>query len=319
MMKNRRTIKSAFIIGLVLVSACAAFVPSTSAGIFFNLQSVVSVGYSGNKTEDPVVPRGSIITVQMDVDYYVTRGVLGKGVLLAYQGKNAFVKLEIVGQSSWLTANLMKDTVPFSISDQKQTSTFNVAFQASENAPAYAQGYITIKASVGKLGLIEGFEQEFTLPVFPAYKPLIDPSLPDTNTKRIGPMDTAVFPIEVRNLGNAETIVFLDVEYVPKGWNAIITSQVTLSEGDGSTATAYLVVKPPKSFGYHSEEETIRISMEPVRADDQKDRGEKIYENFLVESQGFSTHGIEAVLPIILVIIVVLLIAIYYFKTKNKK
>jgi hypothetical protein len=318
MTKNRKTIQSTLIVGLVLFSVCAAFVPNTSAGLLFNLQSVVSVGYSGNETEEPVVPRGSIMNVQMDVNYYVTRGVLGEGILLAYKGKNAFVKLEIVSHSEWLTANLMKDTVPFSISDEKQSSTFNVAFQASENAPAYAQGYITIKASVAKLGIIEGFEQEFTLPVFPAYKPLIDPALPETNTKKIGPMDTAVFPIEIKNLGNAETIIFLDVESVPEGWNAIITSQVTLAEGEGSTATAYLVVKPPKGFGYHSDEETIKISMEPVRADDQKDRGEKIYENFLVESQGFSTYGIEAVLPIILVIIVIILIVVYYLK-KNKK
>ncbi len=295
-----------------------AFVPSTSAGLLFNLQSVVSVSYSGNETASPVVPRGSIINVKLDITYYVTRGVLGQGILIAYGGKNAFVKLEIVGNSDWLTANLMKDTVPFEISDQKQTSTYSISFQASENAPAYAQGFITIKASVATMGLIEGFEQEFTLPVFPAYKPLIDPYLPETNTRKIGPMDTAVFPIEIKNLGNAETIVFLDIESVPVGWNAIITSQVTLAEAEGSTATAYLVVKPPKGFGYHSEENTIKISMEPVRADDQKDRGEKIYENFLVESQGFSTYGIEAVLPIILVIVVIILIVFYYLKKIKK-
>jgi hypothetical protein len=318
MIKNHKTIQSTFIICLVLFSACAAFIPNTSAGLLFNLQSVVSIGYSGNKTDDPIVPRGSIINVQMDVYYYVTRGILGDGILLAYRGKNAFVKLEIVHQSEWLTANLMIDTVPFQISTERQSSTFNVAFQASENAPAYAQGFITIKASVAKLGLIEGFEQEFTLPVYPAYKPLIDPYLPETNTRKIGPMDTAVFPIEIKNLGNAETIVFLAVENVPVGWNAIITSQVTLAEAEGSSATAYLVVKPPKGFGYHSEENTIIISMEPVRADNPKDRGEKLYENFLVESQGFSIYGMEAVLPIILVIVVIILLVFYYLKKIKK-
>ena len=318
MIKNRKTIQSTFIICLVLFSACTAFLPCTSAGLLFNLQSVVSVGYSGNETDEPIVPRGSIINVKMDVYYHVTRGVLGEGILLAYRGKNAFVKLEIVRQSEWLTATLAIDTVPFQISTDYQSSTFNVAFQASENAPAYAQGFITIKASVANLGLIEGFEQEFTLPVHPAYKPLIDPYLPETNTRKIGPMDTAVFPIEIKNLGNAETIVFLIVESVPVGWNAIITSQVTLAEAEGSSATAYLVVKPPKGFGYHSEENTIKISMEPVRADNPKDRGEKLHENFLVESQGFSTYGIEAVLPIILVIVVIILIVFYYFKKIKK-
>ena len=318
MIKNLKTIQSTFIICLVLFSTCATFIPNTSAGILFNLQSVVSVQYAGNETQKPVIPRGSILNVQLDVTYYVTRGLFGSGILVAYSSQLAMVKLEIIDKSEWLTANLPTDTVPFSISDQPRTSKFNIAFQASENAPAYAQGYITIKAYVAKIGLIQGFEQEFTLPVFPSYKPLIDPNLPETNTKKIGPMDSAVFPIEIKNLGNAETIVFLDIESKPAGWNAIITSQITLPEGEGATATAYLVIKPPKGFGYHDDEETIKISMEPVRADDQKDRGEKIYENFLVESHGFSTYGIEAVLPIILVIVVIIFLVFYYLKKIKK-
>ena len=168
------------------------------------------------------------------------------------------------------------------------------------------------------MGLIEGFSQEFTLNFVPAYKPIININLPETNTRKIGPMDSATFPVEVQNMGNARTTVFLNVTYVPKGWNAIITSQLQLEEGVGSSAIAYLVVKPPKNFGYHSEQETIRISLTPARIDDLSDQGVTIYENFLVESQGFSTYGFEAILPFVLIIILIIALVFYWF-TKRRK
>ena len=282
----------------------------------FNLESIVSVDFT--ESAEPVVPRGAIRPVPLDVTYVVNRGVFGRGILEIYKSKTAFIKLEIIDHSEWVTAILAKDTVAIPVSTELTTSGTTVKFQVHEDAPAYKTGYITIKASVGQMGLIQGYSEEFTLTFVPSYKPIISPSLPETNTRKIGPMDTATFPVEIENMGNARTIVFLNVSYVPKGWNAIITSQLILEEGVGSKATAYLVVKPPKGFGYHSEEETIRISMTPARIDDQSDQGVTIYENFLVESQGFSTYGFEAVLPFVLVIILVIALVFYWF-TKRRK
>jgi hypothetical protein len=121
-------------------------------------------------------------------------------------------------------------------------------------------------------------------------------------------MDTAIFPILIENLGNARTVVLLNVVSVPKDWNAIITSQVTLEEGAGSTATAYLVIKPPKGFGYHYDEQTIKISMQPVKADDYSKKGEITYESFLVQSRGFSTPGFDAIAFIGALAVVLLII-----------
>jgi hypothetical protein len=89
--------------------------------------------------------------------------------------------------------------------------------------------------------------------------------------------------------------VLLNVVSVPKDWIALITSQLILEEGAGSKATAYLVVKPPKSLGYHNDEQTIQISMQPVKADDYSKKGETTYETFLVQSRGFSTPGFETI------------------------
>jgi hypothetical protein len=123
-------------------------------------------------------------------------------------------------------------------------------------------------------------------------------------------------PIDISNLGNARTIVLLEVTSVPEDWVAVITSQLTLEEGTGSQGTAYLVVKPPKSFGYHNDEQTIKISMQPVDADDYSKKGEITYETFLVQSRGFSTPGFETIV-FLGAFALTLLIVIYIRKRKK--
>jgi hypothetical protein len=76
----------------------------------------------------------------------------------------------------------------------------------------------------------------------------------------------------------------------------LVTDQVVLEEPAGSSATAYLVIKPSHSFGYHNEEASIQVSMQPVYADDFSKKGEITTQTFLVESRGFSTPGFEMIL-----------------------
>jgi hypothetical protein len=295
MTKKFRVVKASIITGLMLVSVLVAVLPTTSAGAIFSLQSVLNVTW-GNETNQPVVPRGELRELELVITHTVTRGAFGRGLLAFYSGRNIVINVEIVETPTWCTANIAQGTLSVTIvPDQITTVKTKLSLQVADNAPAYGLGYIKVKATARKAGLIAGYEQDFTLSFIPDYKPLIKPSLPETNSKEIGPMDTASFPIEIQNLGNARTVVLLNVVSVPKDWNAIITSQVTLEEGNGSTATAYLVVKPPKGFGYHYDEQTIKISMQPVKADDFSKKGEVTYESFLVQSRGFSTPGFETI------------------------
>ncbi len=302
-------------IGVILVATLISVTSSTSAGLLLNLQSVVNVEWSGNETSQPAIPRGPIQPVDLIVSYQVTRGVFGKGVLLAYASKLAFIKLEIIDKSPWVQATLQSDTIALPISEEMHSAKTIISFQVAENAPAYGLGFIKLKASVSKMQLVQGFEKEFVLNFVPSYKPLIDKALPETNSKEIGPMDTAVFPIVIENLGNSRSIVYLEVLDVPKGWNAVITSQVTLEEAVGAKATAYLVVKPPKNFGYHNDEQTIRVSMTPVRADNTNERGTTVYETFLIQSRGFSTPGFEGIWFICAFLTIVALVKL---RKKNK-
>jgi hypothetical protein len=294
MTKRFKTVKASILTGIVLISVIVAVSPTTSAGPLFNLQSFVNVTWLSNETQEPIIPRGELRQLDLMITHTVTRGALGKYLLLLYTNTQITIDLEIIDQSPWCTATLSQGTVStYVIPDGRTTSTTQLSLSVADDAPAFGLGFIKIKATAQKIGFIKGFADEFTLSFNPDYKPLIKPSLPETNTKDIGPLDTAQFPILIENLGNARTVVLLNVVSVPEGWNAVITSQVTLEEGTGSTATAYLVVRPPKGFGYHYDEQTIKISMQPVKADDFNKKGEITYETFLVQSRGFSTPGFE--------------------------
>jgi hypothetical protein len=316
MTKKLKALKASIVTGVVLVSALIAVLPTTSAGPIFNLQSVLNVTW-GNETQQPLVPRGELRTLTLIITHTVAKTALGTGALATLTGVLIPINVKIIDTPSWCTATIEQGTLSVTVQpDTISTVETKLSIQVANDAPAYSLGYIKIKATAEKTSLIEGCENDVTLNFIPAYKALISLSLPETNAKEIGPMDTAVLPINIANLGNARTIVLLDVTNVPEDWTAIITSQLLLEEGSGSTGTAYLIVKPPKSFGYHNDEKTIKISMQPVDADDYSKKGEITYETFLVQSRGFSTPGFETI-AFFGALAMTLLIAAYTRKRKE--
>lgn len=293
--KKIKVIKAGVITLFVLNGLLIALIPIISAGPIFNFQSILNVTW-GNETQQPLVPRGELRTVSLKITHTVTKTAVGKGVLSTLKGSLIPIHVEIIEKPSWCTATIQTGTLSVTVQpDIISPVETKLSIQVANDAPAYSLGYIKVRATAEKTSIIEGFENDFTLTFIPAYKALINPSFPETTVKEIGPMDTAVLPIKIANLGNARTIVLLQVMNIPEDWIAIVPSQITLEEGAGSQGTAYLIVKPPKSFGYHNDEQTIQVSMQPVNADDYSKRGEMTYETFLVQSRGFSTPGFETV------------------------
>lgn len=314
--KNNKIIKASILTLILLFSVITVIVPTTSAGTFISLNSYVDVIWAANETQKPVIPRGEMRQLDLELRYQVTTGgIAAQMVFMIYQGRQVNIKMEVIDTPSWCTANLKSGTLTTTISSfEKELSTV-LTLRIEDDAPAYGAGFVKIKATVPKIGVIDGFNQEFTLEFTPAYLPMISAQLPEGNSNKIGPMDTASFPIEVTNLGNARTRVFFEIEYMPKGWIAVITDDITLDEGQGSQGTAYLTIKPPKSFGYHYDEESIRVKMTPARAEDIQNRGGSSYVTVIVESRGFSLLGFEVVL--LLIGIILLGVLIYIFKKKK--
>lgn len=317
MTKRFRTTKSCFVMSVLLVSLFAAIIPTSSAGFILNMSSLVDVSWGGvnETTLKPLVPLGEPGQLTLNVKYQVTTGAfLSQTLFLLFQGRQVNINIEVIDTPEWCTATLKSNTITTTIKTQPQDMTTMLTIRIDENAPAFGAGYVQISASVPKIGLIDAYTQVFTLEFTPAYLPMISAQLPEGNSKTIGPMDTASFPIVVENMGNARTTVKFTINNIPKGWIAVVTDDITLDASKGSTGTAYLTIKPPKDFGYHNDDESITVTMSPARAEDLSNIGESKTVTVIVESRGFSTPGFESLLFISALAAVILII-----KLKKKK
>ena len=328
MKKKFKNIKTSLIIGILLASLSVVMFPITPAddGTFVGLSSVVNLEWKNETGQpDPIQPKQDLRPYTLVVSYTVTRGgLLGGGLIYSmYAGRTVDIKLELVNYPDWATVELTKNTVTAHVPKYiGYESEYEVRIELSldEDAPAYEQGVIYIRATVPQIGPIDGMEQTYSLSFKPAYRALIS-YVPQSNNKIIGPMDTAEFPIDVTNLGNARTKVFLEVDYdsLPDGWSAIINDNIVLETGSGSAGKVYLTVRPPKGFGYHDDDAVIRVKITPKYADDTNIQGESEYLTVSVESRGLSIIGIEIMIPILILIFLGVITAHILIKRIKKK
>jgi hypothetical protein len=252
------------------------------------------------------------------VIYEVTQGPVGKLLYQTlYVGRAININLEIVDYPEWSEAYIVYGTITTKLPREDTTYTHQktIMISVDENAPAFRNGVIRVKVTVPDEGMVEGFEQILELPFKPDYLGMLKVS-PNTQHKKIGPMDTAEIPISVTNLGNGKTKVEFSIKNVPDNWLAIVTDHIILEPGQ--SGTVFLTVKPPKGFGYHDDYEGFVIEYTPAWAEDINITGETEHVSLAVESRGISVIGIEVILPIIILIVLVI-VAIYYFIKKMQK
>jgi hypothetical protein len=329
MKKNLRTIKTLMLIGILFAGVFIIIVPSSNASIvnmgIINLSSNVDVNWSATVAKQ-IKPRGGILDLGLDIKYSVASGggLFSWGIdeiaERLYYGQPINVHLEILAEPDWAQVSLSEYDVTFIISaDLPETKSVHLYITAREDAPAFLAGEIRIKAQVPtKTRLLfpnlEGFEKTFSLAFEPEYNALIDvQAVP--NTKKVGPMDTAVFPIGVENRGNERTEVEFVVKSKTDGWKALITNVVALDVGQKTTV--YLSIQPPRGLGYHYDIGDIIVEATPTRALDTSVRGAPKLVSVQVESNGFSLLGAELVFAP-LIVIIILLFLLYRFILKPR-
>ncbi|MBE3121029.1 MAG: hypothetical protein IMZ58_02340 [Thermoplasmata archaeon] len=293
MAKLIKSAESTIILLILLVSLFAVSIPVIAIP---TLNSNIDVVWGEKDTVKPVIPRDEIRKLNLTIKYKVDwGGDFAYGALIAYSelGKNALINLKVTDHSPWCTANLGSDVVLTLLTTGLTQSSVFLNLQLRDDAPAFGEGYVKIRASVPIMGFIGGFEKEFTLDFVAGYLPRINANLPEGTTKNIGPLDSAVFPVEISNLGNARTTVFFKIEDIPKGWTAVINDDMTLDENGKFTAT--LTVKPPRGFGFHDDRQSIMVRLTPARAEDLTNIGKPSFVSVIVQSRGFSTPGFEAI------------------------
>jgi len=320
MKKKFRGIKTTIVMSLILISLLLTVVPSTTAGLFTSLESYVNVDYDESITDEPIKIRGTGKAINVNITFGVTSaslfGVADKIILATHLGRTVQLQVEpyeypewaTVSVSQWPTARIQNDEKSYPVT---------LTVKVNEEAPAFGKGDIKLRITVPKVGQINGITSEINIPFSVGYTPIVNINYLESNSKVIGPMDTAVFPIEVENLGNARTRVYFEIADIPDGWSAIITDDVIIEEGEGSKATVYLTVKPPKGLGYHDDTSSILIRYTPEMVEQPDFVGTSKPINVLIESRGFSFIGIE-ILVIPIIIIVVVLLLVYNFVIRKR-
>ncbi len=324
MLINFKFIKSIFISSIILFGIFVTVNPNISGEKLYNMRYAVEIEWNNEEIQKPIIPRDEVKEIELKVTLRIDMGeTFAKGALYSYKEMKRFngvILLQIIDKPSWCTAVLNQSKIIVNMTEIDSATT-SIFINIDEDAPAYGEGYIKIRAKASKQGLIDGTEKDYTLDFLPSFNPIIKLNLPETNTKRIDPMSAAEFPIEFENIGNAKTKIYLTIEDIPKGWQATINNEVTLNDEKGSKASALLIVVPPTSTGYHYEEANIKVKMLPVRAQNPNDTGKPIYATFTVQNRGLSTYGSEAIIfyGIIVFIIIILVIFIFRFITKRHK
>lgn len=321
MLIQNRKIKSIFILSILIFTIFSLINPSSKSIQLYNANIILDVDWNLETAEIPIIPRDEIKELDLLIKFsIVSDEFIGKGAYIGYakQGISAFNKIEVVESSPWCHAVLERNLVPTNLSEYEEAKV-KLFLTLDENAPAFGDGYIKIKASCEDLGLIKGFEGIFVLTFSPSYLPIIKLNLPHDNTISINPDENAVFPLEFENAGNARTKVYLDIVDIPEGWNVTVSEVVILNEEIGSKATAYLTVIPPNQFGYHNEDVSIKVKITPVQAENENEVGNPLYASFIIQNRGFSTSGLEFYLIIFIIIIIVLALLMIIFRKKHKR
>ncbi len=319
MTKHLRVVKTSIVMGILIVSIFASFIPSTSAGILTtNLD--VKMNYDAEAANKKVIPLLGEIIIPIEISIQIKGVFATRYEAFLQERTSASVDLSVGSTPSWASALVTPNIVSPQISatwGDPEEAYVHISF--NENAPAHMPLKIVLNmhASVpGSLGLVKEVDKIAEISFTPSYLPIID-ATPKTTFKEVSPGEIAEFVIDLKNLGNAETEFMFWTENVPNDWAATIpASKIVPSAigGDDPTDTVILVVQPPYDFGYHNNKGQITLAIQGHYYAHGTNLTTPIYKHtFIIQNRGFSTPGFEIAFTI------VALAGVAFFIRKRRK
>jgi hypothetical protein len=329
MTKTLRTVKISIVMGVLLFSAFAVLIPSSSAGPLglVNCNAVLQVEAANSEelTHFPVPLSGPKI-IDVKIGYMVTGIFSGPTIARFTEGVPASISLSVEPTADYVTASLSRNVVTIKIEKGWCYATVQLSVTFRQNAPAKGPVDIKIKMEAapvsGLIWKINGATSEGVIEITPEYLPIISVT-PRSTLQEISPGQIAEFPIDLENNGNAQTKFIFDVVDVPEGWSVSIVSNVDIGsavEGQNNKKTVILSIQPPLGFGYHDDRKDITITVKGVYF--AKSGGSNLTTDefsyiFNVRSRGFSTPGFEAIFVVLALVAVVLIVKIRQKTKKN--
>jgi len=165
-----------FVIVVLIILPCILSVSAKhenapiNNGSIFNFQSILSIGWSGNDTAEPIRP-GEVREVSLDIFYVVVGGCYFWKIFDFFlEGREMTITLSIDDKSEWCTAHVEPGILTGTVSSDMQYTSSLLTIQLNEGAPLnYSLGYVKIRGVIEDmkgpfrmLTIIEGFNQRVT-------------------------------------------------------------------------------------------------------------------------------------------------------------
>jgi len=326
MKKNLKTVKTGIILGLVLISMFAVFIPNASAGI---IKVVPKIYVNFSQQKDNVIPNSGAIVIPLHITFVLTG--IGASTVAAnslLKDSPVSIQLKVESKPDWVQASIINPAISTKLTDTEAKES-QLSITVTEKAPVFQQGSVRISATSKQLpGLLYTIAQDveyYDIPFQIGYWPVVSYVEPKGTSYTIGPMDTAGVDIILTNLGNGPTHVSIEPVGIPKDWSVSIASSADLASAvsqnsEGTTKTVRLNIKPPYGFGFHNEQQSIQIKFTPQLLGNTQGSalvGPTETITITVQSIGFST-GTGYEIPSIVIVLIVIALIVYLYMRRKK-
>jgi len=297
-MDKYQRLRKCVVVGIIFLFVGAGIVPSAAKpllvtarpvphpGNLFGLNSNIELSWDANETEKPIIPRGELRRVDLNIKFWVTWGLFGRLINNLLKGQPVIMRLLIVDIPEWCTATISQETIPFPIPQKENTYDIEhtmLSLQVADEAPAFELFPVTIQATIeplhgpfGFFTLMQSTTQVANITFRAAYKALIKPSLPEGNIIETPPLVQVKLPIGITNLGNGRTTVLNEIVNYPSDWTVTLPTQLVLEVGEYREMNL-TIIAPSNVSG----EKSITISFTPHSADNPSLIGETTYVSIL--------------------------------------
>ena len=317
MKKTIRTIEVSVIIGILLFSIFAAFIPSVSA-VLIPSQPIIKLEPVNPEDLNQLVNIKDPIKIPIKITYTVT-GTFSSIAIPIFESRNmvAPISLSVQDPGAGISASIDRNVVNPKIKSGESSDTAILSVTFTEAIVGRFDVPIKIQMNADKVsGLlfyIEAKQEVGTITIAPQYIPIVS-IVPRTTLKEVAPGEVAEFLIDLENLGNDITEFVFRMGDLPEGWvaNTVPAIKVPSALGGGNNkATVSVSVTPPYGFGYHNNDELIKVYAKGryyAKTTGDLLETEEYEIQLQVRNRGFSTPGFEGVFVIIALVGIALIV-----------